>query len=238
MYMYGEGWVFEGGKGGISGGGGANGEWIWGDIDAPTGDYHLICTDEPMSYLGMVIEEETVGDEYRYEILMKRQCEPSIGRFSTYGSPAILDYDEDSTGEIEIEEYPHLPIPEDCWSSGEIIYTSAYTSLPSSYHTAEVTFDGSTYYYKWMCDGQQVYAHDAVLEARGQNYLDGLSGDYPGSIRIWGYYYQRQIIEESDFPGVFVPGALPGGGGMIPGVGEILDFFNQPIFGGPRIKRS
>ena len=238
--MYGEGWTFKNGRGGLSGGGGANGEWIWGDIADPGDkDYTYDCEGEILSYLGMLYNEETDGDEYAYEILMQRKTTPSIGRFSTYSDPAILDYDEDETGSLETEEYTHLPVPENSWDSGEIVYKSAYTAITPSYtyDTLEIFFDNATYYSRYWCDGGQVYPHDIVLATRGQDYLDDLSGDYEGTIRIWSYWYQRTRIEESDFPGIIIPGS----GGYFPGftghVGEVRGYFNLPLLNGPRIRR-
>ncbi|GAH10558.1 unnamed protein product, partial [marine sediment metagenome] len=143
-------------------------------------------------------------DEYRFEVLMKRTNVPSIGRFSTYGDPAILDYDEDDTEETETEELEYLPVPTNAWNSGEITFVSAYTS--ANLYSQEIAFDGSVYYSPYICDSQQQYPQDIVLATRGQDYLDGLSGDYEGSIRSWLYYYQRVIISETDFPGGFIPG--------------------------------
>ena len=101
--MYGEGWVFEGGKGALSGGGGANGEWIWGDPQTPEeADSTYDCEGELLPYLGMVIEEEIIDGDFYFEVLMQRKTIPSEGRFSTYSSPAILDYDEDDTLPIDL----------------------------------------------------------------------------------------------------------------------------------------
>lgn len=213
--MYGEGWIFEGGKGGLSGGGGSSDEWIWEEVAAPDEEYTLDC-DEPLYYLGMMIDDDVGEDYYAFEIFMERKCVPSIGRFSTFSTPAQLDYDEDSTGDLETEEYTHLPVPATAFSSGEITTVSAYTY--STYRSKEVTFDGATYYYPEFCNSNYVYPHDAVLALRGQTYLDNLSGDYPGTIRIWSYAYQRVVLEETAWPGVVVPG-IGGGATGIEGKG-------------------
>jgi len=233
--MYGEGWVFKGGKGGLSGGGGSNGEWIWGNIPVPEEEYTHECED-PLPYLGMLWEEETVDDEYRFEILMKRQCEPHEAIFSTYSSPAVLDYDEGDALDIEVEELEYLPIPEDAWESGEILFTSAYTSLPL--YSYEFTFDGATYYSPYECDDIQQYHHDIVLATRGQDYLNDMVGDYEGESRLWGYYYQRTRIGETDWPGIILPPPVfggPGGGG---GVGAGLSAFFSPTLLTPGTRRG
>lgn len=227
--MYGDGWIFQGGKGALSGGGGANGEWIWEEIDPPDDEYTHECAD-PLLYLGMLWDEESDVDWYAFEILMERKTVPSLGRFSTYGDPAILDYDEDSTGNLETEEYTHLPVPATAYESGEITTVSAYTYTAG--YSLELEFDGATYYSPYECSGVQQYAHDIVLATRGQTYLDGLSGDYEGSIRLWQYAYQRVVTEETAFPGVFIPGLGVGSGGVkkahletLPLLG-LLNFFN------------
>lgn len=211
--MYGEGWIFENGKGGLSGGGGSNGEWIWEEIATPDEEYTHTCID-PLYYLGMLIEEDEGEDYFAFEILMERKTTPSIGRFSTFSSPAILDYDEDETGDLETEEFTHLPVPATAYDSGEITTISAYTY--ATYRSIELEFDGSTYYSPYECAGVQQYAHDIVLATRGQTYLDNLSGDYEGSIRIWEYAYQRVVLEETFFPGIIVPGMGSGGAGTLP----------------------
>jgi len=211
--MYGDGWIFEGGKGALSGGGGANGEWIWEEIDAPDDEYTNDCVGT-LYYLGMLIEEDEGEDYFAFEVLMERKTTPSIGRFSTYSDPAILDYDEDETGSLETEEYDNLPVPAAAYESGEITFVSAYTY--PGYYTIEMEFDGATYYSPYICGGQQAYPHDIVLATRGQDYLDGLSGDYEGTIKLWGYGYQRTVLTETEWPGIIIPVPNPITGGSLP----------------------
>jgi len=221
--MYGDGWIFEGGRGGLSGGGGANGEWIWEEIDEPPDEEYTNDCVGTLYYLGMLIEEDEGEDYFAFEVLMERKNTPSIGRFSTYSVPAILDYDEDETGSLETEEYDNLPVPETAYESGEITFVSAYTY--PGYYTIEMEFDGATYYSPYICSGQQAYPHDIVLATRGQDYLDSLSGDYEGTIKLWGYGYQRTVLTETEWPGVIIPEL----GGVSSGIGpSIINGLAQP----------
>ncbi len=196
--MYGDGWFFENGKGSLSGGGGANGEWEWGDIDEPVRDYTYECASD-MPYLGLIYDSSIVSDEHTFKVLMKKTTEPDIGNFKTSGSPATLDFNRTGGGASEEVIHDYLPIPDSSFASSEQQSYSAYTST-TQWRMVEFYFDSAYYYVPYPCF---LSYDDTVRETRGATYIESLTlgQNYAGWSKLWQFYYQSNLVEETEFPG-------------------------------------
>jgi hypothetical protein len=226
VIMYGEGWTFKGGKGGISSGGGSTGKWIAGDIEEPVETYITDCV-EPLPYLGMIYDFVNDEGEITYKVLMKvRKHLYDLSYVRQFDPAELVTADIVDQG-YEYEEYTHLPIPDEAFESSEITFVSGYSfAVPYKLITDE--FDGAKYWTEYSCYTSE---DDIVREHRGQPYLESLEKGYEneGEQQFWEFYKQSVTLEETAFPGPIIvprgdgplPGILPGTG---PGFGHGTNF--------------